>query len=193
MRKPSKMTITLLAKKGGVGKSTVCLLLHEAFKKAGKSVAIQDWDAQGTSNKALAFIDGKRAEPADAYDVLLYDTPPNLEHPATAAAVRSADIALVVVSPSPADIWEAEEAVNFVRAKGPQAAVRILFNKVKKNTVLGRLLEESAKQITAPAVPIQLSSRECYQHAIGQGWKALDAAAREEVLQLAVSLLSLSD
>ncbi len=28
------MTITLLAKKGGVGKSTVCVLLHEAFKKA---------------------------------------------------------------------------------------------------------------------------------------------------------------
>src|ERR1043165_8009645 len=62
MRKPSKMTITLLAKKGGVGKSSVCLLLHEAFKKVGKSVAIQHWDAQGTSNKALGFIDGQRAQ-----------------------------------------------------------------------------------------------------------------------------------
>jgi chromosome partitioning protein len=192
MRK-AKMTITLLAKKGGVGKSTVCLLLHEAFKKAGKSVAIQDWDAQGTSNKALTFIDGKRAEPNGAYDILLFDTPPNLEHPATAAAVRSADIALIVTSPAPADVWEAEEAVQFARAKGPQAAVRVLFNKVKKNTILGRLVEESAKQIDAPLIPIHLTSRECYQHAIGQGWKALDATAREEVLQLAVSLMSLSD
>jgi chromosome partitioning protein len=192
MRK-AKMTITLLAKKGGVGKSTVCLLLHEAFKKAGKSVAIQDWDAQGTSNKALTFIGGKRAEPNGAYDILLFDTPPNLEHPATAAAVRSADIALIVTSPAPADVWEAEEAVQFARAKGPQAAVRVLFNKVKKNTILGRLVEESAKQIHAPVIPIHLTSRECYQHAIGQGWKALDATAREEVLQLAVSLMSLSD
>src|SRR5277367_6800301 len=75
------MTITLLAKKGGVGKSTVCLLLHEAFKKAGKTVAIQDWDAQGTSNKALAFVNGQRAEPDASYDILLIDTPPNLEHP----------------------------------------------------------------------------------------------------------------
>lgn len=83
------MTITLLAKKGGVGKSTVRVLLHEAFKKAGKSVAIQDWDAQGTSNKALAFLDGSRAEHGRTYDVLLIDTPPNLEHPATDAAVRS--------------------------------------------------------------------------------------------------------
>jgi chromosome partitioning protein len=193
MPKASKMTITLLAKKGGVGKSTVCILLHEAFKKAGKSVAIQDWDAQGTSNKALGFIDGRRAEPNVAYDIKLFDTPPNLEHPATAAAVRSADIALVVTSPAPADLWEAEEAVAFARAKAPQAAVRVLFNKVKKNTILGRLLEESSKQVSAPMVPVHLASRECYQHAIGQGWKALDAAAREEVLQLAVSLMSLSD
>jgi chromosome partitioning protein len=189
----AKMTITLMAKKGGVGKSTVCLLLHEAFKKAGKSVAIQDWDAQGTSNKALSYIEGKRAEPNGTYDILLFDTPPNLEHPATAAAVRSADIALIITSPAPADVWEAQEAVQFARSKGPQAAVRVLFNKVKKNTILGRLVEESAKQIDAPMIPIHLTSRECYQHAIGQGWKALDATAREEVLQLAVSLMSLSD
>jgi chromosome partitioning protein len=193
MRKASKMTITLLAKKGGVGKSTICLLLHEAFKKAGKSVAIQDWDAQGTSNKALGFIDGKRAEPNAAYDILIFDTPPNLEHPATAAAVRSADIALVVTSPAPADVWEAEEAVKFVQSKGPQAAVRVLFNKVRKNTILGRLVDESAKQVGAPVIPIHLSARECYQHAIGQGWAALDASAREEVLQLAVSLMSLAE
>jgi cellulose biosynthesis protein BcsQ len=187
------MTITLLAKKGGVGKSTVCLLLHEAFKKAGKSVAIQDWDSQGTSNKALGFIEGQRAEPNATYDILLFDTPPNLEHPATAAAVWSADVALVVTSPAPADIWEAEEAVRFAKSKGPQAMVRVLFNKVKKNTILGRLVEESGKQLGAPVIPIQLRARECYQHAIGQGWAALDAAAREEVLQLAVYLMSLGE
>src|ERR1039458_1134397 len=123
------MTITLLAKKGGVGKSTVCVLLHEAFKKAGKTVAIQDWDAQGTSNKALAFVNGQRAEPDASYDILLIDTPPNLEHPATAAAVRSADIAIVVTSPAPADLWEAEEAVRFVKSKAPKAVVGLLVGR----------------------------------------------------------------
>ena len=186
------MTITLLAKKGGVGKSTVCLLLHAAFKKAGKSVAIRDWDIQGTSNKALGFIQGQRAEPDVAYDILLIDTPPNLEHPATAAAVRSADIAIVVTSPAPADLWEAEEAVRFVESKGPQAVVRLLFNKVRKRTILGRLVEESAKQVPAQVLPVQIAARECYQHAIGQGWSALDGSAREEILQLAVSLMSLT-
>ena len=42
------MNITLLAKKGGVGKGTLSILLYEAFRVAGKSVSIKDWDAQGT-------------------------------------------------------------------------------------------------------------------------------------------------
>jgi cellulose biosynthesis protein BcsQ len=54
------MVITLMAKKGGVGKSTVSLLLHEGLREAGKSVAIRDWDAQGMSNKALENIGGQK-------------------------------------------------------------------------------------------------------------------------------------
>jgi chromosome partitioning protein len=187
------MTITILAKKGGVGKNTVCLLLHEAFRHAGKTVRVLDWDSQGTSSKALRHIGGSNAALESHDEVLLYDTPPSLEHPATAAAVLSSDVAVVVTSPSPADMWEAEEAIRFVQSKAPQAVVRVLVNKVKKGTILGRLITESTKDLGASIIPITLSSRECYQHVLGQGWAALDATAREEVLQLAVSLIGLSN
>lgn len=185
------MNITLLAKKGGVGKSTVSLLLYEAFRHAGRTVMVHDWDAQGTSTKALELIDGHPPEGMRRADIVIYDTPPNLDHTATATAVRSADIALVVATPAPADIWEAEDAVRFIRTRNGKAALRVVFNKVRKATILGRLVDESAKQISAPSLPVMLSSRECYQHALAQGWKALDGAAREEVLQFAVALLSL--
>jgi chromosome partitioning protein len=185
------MNITLLAKKGGVGKSTVSILLYEAFRQAGKSVSIRDWDAQGTSSKSLELIHGaNRPDKTDNATIIIFDTPPSLEHTATATAVRSADIVLVVTSPSPADIWEADEAVRFVQAKNPRAKVRVIFNKVRKATVLGRLMDESAKQVSVPTLPVSLSARECYQHAVAQGWKALDGAARQEVLQLIVALLS---
>jgi chromosome partitioning protein len=184
------MNITLLAKKGGVGKSTVSILLHEAFRRAGKSVSIRDWDAQGTSSKALELILGPTAQQPTKTDIVIYDTPPNLEHTATATAVRHADIVLVVTSPSPADIWEADDAVRFAQAKNGSALVKVIFNKVRKATVLGRLVEESAKQVSVPALSVTLSARECYQHAVAQGWRALDSAARQEVLQLIVALLS---
>jgi MinD-like ATPase involved in chromosome partitioning or flagellar assembly len=186
------MNITLLAKKGGVGKSTVSLLLYEAFRQARKTVFVNDWDAQGTSTKALELINGDRPKIGGKADIVIYDTPPSLDHTATATAVRSADIALVVATPAPADIWEAEEAVRFVQGRNDRAVVRVVFNKVRKGTVLGRLVDESAKQVSVPSLPIMLSARECYQHAVAQGWKALDSTAREEVLQFAVALLSLT-
>ena len=183
------MKITLLAKKGGVGKSTVSILLYEAFRQAGKSVSIHDWDAQGTSSKSLEQIHGKTHK-TDNASIVIYDTPPSLEHTATATAVRSADIVLVVTSPSPADIWEADDAVLFAKAKNPKASVRVIFNKVRRATVLGRFVDESAKQVSVPVLHVTLSARECYQHAVAQGWSALDGAARQEVLQLIVALLS---
>jgi chromosome partitioning protein len=184
------MNIALLAKKGGVGKSTLSILLHEALRAAGKSVRIQDWDTQGTSTKALELM-GAPA-PSAAAEIVLFDTPPNLEHTATATAVRQADIALVITTPSPADIWEAEEAVRFVLSRNPEAAVRVVFNKVRRTTILGRLAaEEAALGADVQALGARLSSRECYQHAIAQGWRALNGAAREEVLQLGLGVLSL--
>jgi cellulose biosynthesis protein BcsQ len=185
------MNITFLAKKGGVGKTTVSLLFYEALRQAGKSASLHDWDAQGTLSKALAFIDGqKKLEVNRKADFVIYDTPPSLEHTATATAVRNADLAIVVTSPSPADIWEAEEAVKFVNARNAKATVRLVFNKFRSGTVLGRLVDDSAKEVSAPALPVRLTLRECYVHALAQGWKALDSAAREEVLQFTVALLS---
>jgi chromosome partitioning protein len=185
------MNITLLAKKGGVGKSTVSILLFEAFRHAGKPVFLHDWDAQGTSTKALELIGGEKSHANHKTDIVIYDTPPNLEHTATATAVRSADIALVVTPPSPADIWEAEAAVRFIQARNAESVVRVVFNKVRKTTVLGRLFDESAKHMSVPSLAVTLSARECYQHAVAQGWKALDSSAREEVLQMVVALLSI--
>jgi chromosome partitioning protein len=184
------LRIALLAKKGGVGKSTLALLLHEALRRASKAAAIQDWDAQATSNKALELIGGQKAEIGTACDVLLYDTPPNLEHVATRAAVQQAHLILVVTTPSPADIWEADETARFARETNPTADVRLVFNKVRRGTVLARLIEESAAQVSVPALAPVISARECYQHALGEGWKALDRMAREEVLELTVAVLA---
>jgi chromosome partitioning protein len=188
----SPLSITLLAKKGGVGKSTTSILLYEVLRQAGKTIVVKDWDAQGTSSKALELIHGGTLNVQANPDIVIYDTPPHLDHTATATAVRSANLALIIATPAPADIWEAEEAVQFVRERNPKAIIRVVFNKVRKTTILGRLLEESAKQVSVPYLPATLSARECYQHAVAQGWKALDNIAREEALQFALALLSLT-
>ena len=182
------MRIALVAKKGGVGKSTLSLLLYAALRHAGRTVSLIDWDVQGTSTKALAVL-GQTAV-ADGAEIVIYDTPPNLEHAAMATAIRNADLCLVVTSPAPADVWEAEEAVAFAKSRNPRAVVRLVFNKVRRGTVVGRLMEDTARMVPAPVLGASLSARECYQHAVAQGWKALDGPAREEVLQVALAVLA---
>jgi CobQ/CobB/MinD/ParA nucleotide binding domain len=78
------MGIIILAKQGGVGKSTLALHLHEAFRHDRTSVAMRDWDTPGTSTQALRRIDGQPAVFAGTSAMLLEDTAPTLEHVATA-------------------------------------------------------------------------------------------------------------
>ena len=187
---PLPLNIAVIAKKGGVGKSNISLLLYEALQQAKRSVEIKDWDGQGTSTKALSFIYGKTEPPAKP-DIVIWDTPPTFDHPAAATAVRSSQIVLVITSPNTADIWEAEEAVQFARSRNSKAAVRVVFNKVRKSTIFGRLVDQNAEMLSMPTL-YTLSYRESYAHAISQGWKALDNAARQEFLHFVVAVLSLS-
>jgi chromosome partitioning protein len=183
------MVIAVVAKKGGVGKSLVSLLLYASLRQAGRSVQLIDWDAQGTATKSRNLTeDGKQDD--EETEIVIYDTPPNLTHTATETAIRSADLVLVVTTPSPADVWEAEDAARAAQKLAKRKArVRVVFNKVRKATLLGRMLEETAKGFPVPMLPTTLSSREAYQHFTWQGWKALDSSAREEVLQLTIAVL----
>lgn len=184
-----RMVIAVVAKKGGVGKSLISLLLYQSLKQAGRSVELHDWDVQGTASKSLNFIEVER-KLETAKEVTIYDTPPNLAHTATDVAIRSADLVIIVTTPSPVDVWEAQDAANMAQENArKKAKVRVLFNKVRRHTLLGRMLEETAKQFPVPTLQTVLSSRECYQHFAWQGWKALDATAREEVLQLTIAIL----
>ena len=81
--------------------------------------------------------------------------------------------------------------MHLVQTTNPDTIVRVVFNSARKGTLLSRIVPESAKQLSVPALRVMLSARECYQHTLGQGWKALDGAAGEEILQLTVALLSL--
>src|SRR6187402_3263467 len=115
------MLIAVVAKKGGVGKSLVSLLLYESLRQAGRSVELVDWDRQGTATKSRSRIDQGREAIKDA-EIVIYDTPPNLDHPATQTAMRSADVVLVVATPSPVDVWEAQDAAAVAKKAAKRKA-----------------------------------------------------------------------
>jgi chromosome partitioning protein len=188
------MRITLCNGKGGTGKTTLTVLLAHALAEAGKEVAVVDLDPQGTASRWLAqFPESKvqLAQDGQDYAAVFTDTPPRLDSPALAASIREADSVLLVCSPSPADLWSAQDTAKVIRENlRPRARGYILFNAVQPNTILGRDLEDLAERIGLSPLKASIHRRQAYQHAALLGWKALTTEAREEIYQVALAVLS---
>jgi len=186
------MNILLCNGKGGTGKTTMAVLLAHALAEAGKRVAVLDLDPQATATNWLRESDSKKValyETGSEYDAVFVDSPPRLD--ALARPLATCSVAVLVCSPSPADLWTTRDTAAAIRDKLPKGArIRILFNGVLGHTVLSRELPDLAKRIGVKALSSTISRRQCYQHAALLGWKALDQAAREELFKTALELVT---
>lgn len=186
------MNILLCNGKGGTGKTTLTVLLAHALAEAGKSVAVWDRDPQGTATKWLKECESTKVllyDKAVKYDAVFVDTPPRLD--TLAAALGSCSVAVIVCSPSPADIWTTKDTAEAIRPHLPaKTRLRVLFNGVLSNTILSRELPDLAKRVGVKALSTTISRRQCYQHAALLGWQALDQTAREELFKAALEIVT---
>jgi len=185
------MIITICNGKGGSGKTTLAVLLASALVEAGKLAAVLDLDPQGTATNWLRESGSKVAmyDSARKYDAVVIDTPPRLE--ALPRALASCSVAVLVCSPSPADLWTTRDTAAAIRPNLPRGArLRLLFNGVQHNTVLARDLPALAEKIGVQALESTISRRQCYQHAALLGWQALDGDAREEIRRAALEIIT---
>jgi chromosome partitioning protein len=186
------MVITFCNGKGGAGKTTLSILLGCALADAGRRVAFIDRDPQKTAtrwiretNPAIAI-----ANPDENYDAIIVDTPPQLDSPLLRESLLQADKVMLVSSPSPADLWTSQATAGLVRMHHGKGKAALLFNQVQRHTVLARDLNPMAASIGLPALRNSVARRQCYQHALLLGWKALDGPAREEILQVALEIIT---
>jgi len=186
------MNIVLCNGKGGTGKTTMAVLLAHALAEAGKRVAVLDLDPQATATAWLRGCESSKVaeyEPGSECDVVFVDTPPRLD--ALPRSLAQCSVAVLVASPSPADLWTTRDTAAAIRNRLPDGArLRLLFNGVLTNTVLSRELPDLAERIGVKALTSTISRRQCYQHAALLGWQALDQAAREELFNAALEVVT---
>lgn len=214
MAKPR--VITVLSQKGGAGKSTLTMQLAGGLARSGRRVAIIDLDPQETAlrwaqaategfpaqvSKLDVLPDGLRAllkQMARSADVVLLDCPPSIEHPATLAALQEADVALVPVVPSPADLWSTkgvERLILQVQASRKGLKAALVPNRVLRTNLAWDVLEVM-RDFTLPVLGAALSQRNAFAQSaviggtVYQLGRAGSEAAREvdklvaEVLKL---------
>jgi chromosome partitioning protein len=194
LTKYASMTITLCNQKGGAGKTTLTLLLAMALEEAGRSVAIMDRDPQQTASRAIKHLRGLEMSGIDlvpsagTHDVTIIDTAPRLDD-VLARSISESHRAILVSSPSPADLWSTQESRDFVMKHLPkESKSAVLFNSVLKGAKISRDLAELAKLIGFPALRNCIIRRQCYQYAIIQGWGILKPAERSEIQSAALEI-----
>ena len=189
------MIITVVNAKGGSGKSTTAVLLAAALCAANQSARLVDLDPQGSAgewvrsgNVGNVGVGEKIEEPWEGFT--LVDTPPRLDSPAVAGAIRQADRIVLVSSPSPGDLLVTRRTSALIATLDASSKAKLLFNQVQRGTVLARDLPRLAEHVGLPMLTAVIYQRQAYQHAVLLGWKSLPTEARMEIISVALEATS---
>jgi len=192
-------TLSLVASKGGVGKSTLAACLAVEGVQRGLSVVVADLDPQGSlvdwrksreqeepyyANTTTARLgEGRKLLADDGADLLIVDTPPG--HLATLeAAAKESDVLLVPVKPSPVDLRAIGPTIEIIKRIG------VPFAFVLNMTVSRSLVTDEAREALAEfgtVAPGSIAHRVDYARAMMAGLTAPEVsrgAAAEEIAAL---------
>lgn len=180
--------IAFINGKGGVGKTTCATLIAAALKDVGQIVSIEDCDPQGSATTA-ATIFGLNTGVGEG--IVIVDTAPNLASPDTLATIQTADLVVLVTTPSPLDLATTVATAKRIQAErtGP---TRVLFNLVQTNNRFFDEMKAIAKEIPFPTLANYLTRATAYQVAQLGGWRSLSPKHREDVIKITIELMSVA-
>lgn len=182
-------TIAFVNAKGGAGKTTAALLFARALKESNIDVAIDDRDINQVASTTAPRMGLKVGTEAAC---VIIDTAGYLHDPRLAEVIRTADLVVIVMAPTPTDLMVTRGTADYVRQqRSAEAKTVVLFTRVQANR-FGHALESFAKELHFPVLNNMLGHRTNYVAAQLDGWKALSKWERCEVIRLAIEVFTLT-
>jgi chromosome partitioning protein len=199
-------TIALVTQKGGSGKSTLAACLAVAAQQAGEKVFILDMDPQGSLLK-WSKARGERDIPVEAipanklpsaltalakneFTLAIIDTA-GTDAPATAAAMKSADLCIIPTRPTVFDLWASEVTRKSLRTLKKEYV--FLLNQCPASHDSERV-KDGAKALEAmgglltPLIASRVDYQEAAKHGLGVTELSPSSRAAEEMHDLWKSL-----
>ena len=207
--------IAVLNSKGGSGKSTITTNLARALQLKGHRVLIVDSDPQGTARDwrqaqtdeaDMPGVVGVDRETLDrdipaishAFDYILIDGAAKLQN-MLVSAVKSADLILIPVQPSAADLWAVRELVDMIKTRqeitGGRPAAAFVISRQITGTNLATEVDEALEGYALPIISRRTAQRVVYAEALAAGSSVLDVEpdgkAAAEIQAIASAALNL--
>jgi len=190
------MRITLLNQKGGVGKTTISLLLAGALQRAGYNVAIDDRDPQKSATFFANQFGLPMIEDNPKAETIITDTPGHLRIEGAierelVELIKESDKLLLVTKKDSISIHGTAPMARLIKKyKRKRAKAYILFNEVQTTTTIGK---QSGKEIAAdlglPALRNELRLASAYKNALLRGLSAITSRHRPELVNLALEIM----
>jgi chromosome partitioning protein len=194
------MKIALVSQKGGVGKSSLAVSIAWELAARGSSVLVVDGDPQGTARIAREVaLEGGKSPPAavalgkdmckpenlramEKFDHVVIDTPAKLGD-VQRAALMLADVALVPVSQSGAEIWGNTDTIALIsQAQMINSGLKgaLVFVRKLPSTALGKHARAILEDGELPVFVAETTFRVAWQEAITAGMGIAQYAPRDK-------------
>ena len=161
-------TIMVINAKGGCGKTTLSTNLAGYYASKGHSVALADFDPQGSSLDwlkarpeerstihGIAAFEGAVKTPRDT-EYLILDVPAAVHGKILTQLVRRAESLIIPVLPSPIDMRACarfiEELLLVGKVNREEVKLAVVANRVRENTLIYHSLEKFLKRLKIPRI-----------------------------------------
>ncbi len=185
--------ISLLSRKGGSGKSTLTVHWAVEAEQTGRRVVLLDMDVQGSCSSWFAKRAAKtplliqsQAETikehieacrADGIDLVMIDTPPDIDTKAVHAA-RASDLVVIPTRPSVLDLEAIGGTVELVRGMGKPAVV--VINQAPARSLVTAEAKTALGGYGLPICPIAITNRLVFSRALIDGQVAREIEPTEK-------------
>lgn len=189
--------IAILNTKGGAGKTTLSIHLAQALALSGDRVLLIDTDPQGSAQdwfseaenprfNVLGYsrdgIDKQIDDLSQGYDWVIIDGAAKQEK-ANAGPIKSADLVIIPIQPSPLDLWACSDLVESIKTRQeitdgrPAAAFQV--TRAKKGTTLSREISSAVAEYGFELFNGMVCDRTNFVKSLAEGRTAFEISSKD--------------